>query len=241
MENSEVEINGRKFGIVRMLNKNKNASARLREGRIVISIPQRWPNSEKLRVETNLLQRAIRSIEIGKWQVEKSKKIIFFHGQMVTVMGKRFRINFVESERFGSCLDDEEITIKINSNHPQKDEIAAKRVKSIIVNQIMTNIKYKIESINNNFFQAEIPRISIRENVSRWGSCSKDGSIMLNFKLFFMPEEILDYVIVHELSHTRHRNHGKRFWSLVERIMPDYKERRKWLRENGPKPLQREN
>ena len=55
----------------------------------------------------------------------------------------------------------------------------------------------------------------------------------LNIRLLFMPEEILDYVIVHELAHSRYMSHGKRFWALVAKVLPDYDRRRKWLRDKG--------
>ncbi len=68
---------------------------------------------------------------------------------------------------------------------------------------------------------------------TRWGSCSTSGTISINWHLIFAPIDMLDYVIVHELCHTKHHNHSKFFWNEVAKIIPDYKERRKWLRDNG--------
>lgn len=76
-------------------------------------------------------------------------------------------------------------------------------------------------------------RIAIKDTKTRWGSCSGDGNLNFSYKLILMPMEILDYVVVHELCHRIHMNHSKEFWAEVERIIPDYKERRKWLKENG--------
>ena len=75
--------------------------------------------------------------------------------------------------------------------------------------------------------------ISVREQKTRWGSCSAKGNLNFNWKLVLMPEEILDYVVVHELAHRQEMNHSPAFWAVVGRIVPDYKERRKWLKENG--------
>lgn len=68
---------------------------------------------------------------------------------------------------------------------------------------------------------------------TRWGSCGKDDSINLNWRLIRAPMEIVDYVIVHELCHCKQHNHSKRFWAEVASAMPDYAARRAWLKQNG--------
>lgn len=70
---------------------------------------------------------------------------------------------------------------------------------------------------------------------TRWGSCSSNGTISLNWKLIMAPAGIIDYVIIHELCHVKHMNHAKAFWQLVAVYLPDCKERRKWLRQNSNK------
>lgn len=74
--------------------------------------------------------------------------------------------------------------------------------------------------------------VSLRGQKTRWGSCSSQGHISLNWKLMAAPSEILDYVVIHELAHLKHQNHSKAFWSLVEAYCAEYKGLRKWLREN---------
>ncbi len=76
--------------------------------------------------------------------------------------------------------------------------------------------------------------IKITSAKTRWGSCSSKGSLNFSWRLIGAPLEQVDYVVVHELVHTIHHNHSKRFWKSVEKVIPDYKERKKWLRKNGP-------
>ena len=73
-------------------------------------------------------------------------------------------------------------------------------------------------------------RITIREQKTRWGSCSSIGNLNFNWKLVLMPMDLLDYVVVHELAHRREMNHSKDFWRIVEEVLPDYRERRKELK-----------
>lgn len=76
-------------------------------------------------------------------------------------------------------------------------------------------------------------RITIRAQRSRWGSCSSKGNLNFNCLLMLVPAHVLDYVVVHELCHLRELNHSPRFWAEVERILPDYKVSRTWLKEHG--------
>lgn len=78
-----------------------------------------------------------------------------------------------------------------------------------------------------------VSRISIRDQRSRWGSCSTRGSIALNWRLLLMPPSVSDYVIWHELMHIRRADHSPAFWTLVEQVCPDYRTARTWLRAHG--------
>ena len=75
--------------------------------------------------------------------------------------------------------------------------------------------------------------ITIREQKTRWGSCSSEKNLNFNWKLILAPPEVLDYVVVHELCHLKEMNHSKAFWDEVGKVMPEYETYKLWLKENG--------
>ena len=82
-------------------------------------------------------------------------------------------------------------------------------------------------------------RITVRNQRTRWGSCSSKGNLNFNCLLMLAPPGILDYVVVHELCHRKVMNHSPKFWAEVAKVMPDYKERQKWLRTEGSNIMRR--
>lgn len=83
------------------------------------------------------------------------------------------------------------------------------------------------------FYNLPFSKISIRNQKTRWGSCSKKGNLSFNYKILFLPAEARDYVIVHEICHLQEFNHSKQFWALVAKAVPDYAAIRRDLRKKG--------
>ncbi len=88
-------------------------------------------------------------------------------------------------------------------------------------------VNKKLKSYKKDF---EFNRVSIKQQKTRWGSCSSGNNLNFNYKILFLPENIADYIIVHELCHLKELNHSKRFWALVGKYIPDYTELRRELR-----------
>ncbi len=85
-------------------------------------------------------------------------------------------------------------------------------------------------AVFNQQYNLTYRRISIRNQKTRWGSCSRAGNLNYNYKITLLPERLADYIIVHELCHLQEFNHSRRFWDLVAQTVPDYKQRRKEIR-----------
>lgn len=108
-------------------------------------------------------------------------------------------------------------------------------VKDIIIKWYKEQAK-KIFKIRLDYYSQkygfEYKKMSVKEQRTRWGSCSTRGNINLNWRLLFAPLDVIDHVIIHELCHLKHHNHSKAFWREIESIQPDYEGKKKWLKEN---------
>lgn len=82
----------------------------------------------------------------------------------------------------------------------------------------------------NQFYNFNYNKITIRNQKSRWGSCSSKGNLNFNYRIFLLPDELTNYIIIHELCHLKEMNHSKKFWNLVDEQIPNYKEKRRELK-----------
>ncbi|MCE5286799.1 MAG: M48 family metallopeptidase [Pelosinus sp.] len=126
------------------------------------------------------------------------------------------------------ALSDETIEVRIAANAPPLATVLFEWYVKNAGTTLAEKTKYWATQIG-----VQPQRLTIRDQKTRWGSCSTRGNINYNWRIIMAPEEIIDYLVVHELCHLEHPNHSLCFWQLVERFIPDCKARRHWLRENG--------
>jgi len=143
--------------------------------------------------------------------------------EQIPSTGKRLRVHFHEQSGFEFHLPE--------LFPPSEEQLKAGLFK-VVSPWLNEAVRAQIEAFVG--LEGLAPRlIRIKRMRSRWGSCGPQGDINLNWILAFMPPEILEYVVFHELCHLRHRNHSQAFWSLVATRIPDWRRRREWLKREG--------
>ena len=123
--------------------------------------------------------------------------------------------------------------IKENNKDFNNNEYETTGISNHIFDEKGVQMKIGLELINKHYFGHAVKSLRLKYNKSNWGSCSNSGNINLSTRLLMAPQWVLDYVIVHELAHMNEMNHSKKYWTIVEKVYPEYKKAEKWLKAYG--------
>ena len=213
--------------------RKKSIALSIRDGTIVILAPRHIPNQEiqeLITTNTDWIRAKLSQHAETKRRTERA----FVDGERFLYLGEEYPLKVFEGRRAIAELADGCFNI-----HARRTPIPERRARSIRA-AFLRWYKSEAETVITKrvaFYGSIIGRtpnrISFRDYKSMWGKCDAEGNITFNWKLVMAPEPILDYVVVHEMSHLQHLNHSKVFWQCVESVLSDYKARRKWLKENG--------
>lgn len=198
------------------------------DGRLVVRAPIRISDADI----KHLVKQKERWIREKQKQVKdkstQSKPKVYMDGEEFLYLGKSYQLKIVADLNRALVLSRK---FYLSRRVLPKAEIVftewyREQARAVISERV------KLYAARHGFKYRKIRITSAR---TRWGSCSSMGNLNFTWRLVMAPPEVIDYVVVHELAHLRVNNHSKEFWKQVERIMPDYKQRLKWLKENGRK------
>lgn len=199
-----------------------------------------------VRVPENLAKDKIKELVKSKvnWIINKQKLLEdipkakkFVDGEELIYMGKNHILKVIMTDKVSKVnvdLREDKFLIKVPVNLSEKNY--RDEAKKEVIAWYKLHAKIKIDERVAYYapkLDVEPNHIRIKEQKTRWGSCSSLGNLNFNWKIIIAPVPIIDYLVVHELAHLRHHNHSNKFWDLVETIIPDYRERKEWLRVNG--------
>lgn len=152
------------------------------------------------------------------------------HGEEVPIGGVPHRICHVPQKRGGAWLQDGELHV---TGSP---EFISRRVKDFLRAEARRRLGLLVHA-KTAHAGLQARRLTVKDTRSRWGSCANDGSLAFSWRLVMAPDFVQDYVAAHEVAHLRHMNHGKRFWTLVDRLTPHTEAAIPWLRQEGARLL----
>jgi hypothetical protein len=219
-------------------NREKSVSIYVHPAAKVTVLAPRNLDEEKIRI---ILQKKAR------WIIEKQELIRnygdsnlvkeFVSGESFPYLGKNYRLKIVRSSvgTEGKCkLVNGRLLVETNGKSESESERAV--VRKAIIEWYFEHAENKVKERLGRF-ALQIGKwpasVEIKNQVRRWGSCSRNGIIRFNWRIIMAPVSIVDYVIVHELCHLVYAQHSSQFWQKVQSIIPDFKRRRDWLKGNG--------
>ncbi|HET7143868.1 MAG TPA: SprT family zinc-dependent metalloprotease [Anaerolineales bacterium] len=198
-----------------------------RDGTLTVRAPMRAPH--------RLIQQFIHEKEDWiKRTREKLKSNVespshqYAGGEKFLFLGSSFDLKLVKPQRPSLQFEDE---FTLSQTVQNRGEAAFTRWYKERAHEVISE---RVEQFANiyGFMPKQVKISSAR---TRWGSCSPDGTLNFTWRLVMAPLEVIDYVVVHELTHLRVKDHSSKFWKAVESVYPQYKKQRKWLRMNGEK------
>ncbi|MCC0640152.1 MULTISPECIES: SprT family zinc-dependent metalloprotease [unclassified Clostridioides] len=211
-------------------------------GKVVVISP---PKVSKKIIEEIIIKK-------GDWILKKSgeykdreeayKQRTFMTGDKFLYLGEEYCL--VVNKTLDDCakkskckINLEEYKIIVKTNDLSKDFIK-KSLQCWYKNESQRIVSERIDFLKSNcdiMKQLTPVNVKVKEQKSRWGSCTSQKNIYINSKISMARLDVIDYIIVHEFSHLLHMNHSKKFYDLVKNIMPEYKDKENWLKKNGYK------
>lgn len=227
----EIEYEGHKVILEVIYSRRKTLAIAIKpDGRVIVRAP------------SGLREKSIEGIVMGKapWILRKKKEIEdrysnhrrgYIDGDLFLYRGKTYPLEIRVDEAVVRAHMQFQNKFVIETPIESKaiyKELLEKFYRKCTKELVQERVSYyqPILGVNPN-------RIVIKEQRTRWGSCSSLGNLNFNWKLSMAITEALEYVVVHEMSHLMHMNHSKAFWQLVEDTLPDYRVGRNWLKKNG--------
>jgi len=214
---------------IRSSRRRKTLSLHIKEdGKIVVYTPYRTPESE--------IERFIREKErwILKKLSEKRNAITptekeFFAGEEFLYLGEVYPLELDHYPSQGSSL-------RLSFGKFILSQGCVDDARGLFIEWYKREAKDKLpERVHyySNKYQLFPKGVRITSAQSRWGSCSRDDQLCFSWRIMMAPLDVIDYVLLHELAHIKEKNHSTRFWNYLGSLLPDYKGRRRWLRDNA--------
>lgn len=202
----------------------------------VVTTPKHLPITEVeqfLRQKQNWILKQMKRIEEQK-QLRPNR--LFKHGEEIEFLGKKYPLHIEKyaGQRIMCALRYDMLLIKIPDDTTDADEhpYAKRVIDAWMRHQAKYYISKRVHELNRTI-GFEYRRITIKDQKSKWGSCSRQKNLNFNFRLMMAPPEVVDYIIFHELMHLKELNHSKSFYTLLKKFCPNYREHEKWLKQHG--------
>lgn len=236
MKNKFIQTQNIKLPIRIYCEKRKTTRVSIGKKAVYIRVPLDLPEKEKKKQISSMIEWARARMEKYAGRLSVRPVRTYEDGDILQVGSDTYRLKIIYKDKKTSSarLMDNTITLSISANLSYQDKAVhiSTLLSRCIGRKRLPELGRKILTLNKKYFHMKVGRILFKYQKARWGSCSSKGNINISTRLLFAPDDVLEYVCIHELAHLIEPNHSKRFWNLVKKAVPDYKEKENWLKQN---------
>jgi predicted metal-dependent hydrolase len=198
---------------------------------VVVSVPIYYP---EMRIKSLLdLRRGwiVKKLKEIEKMGEIRQKREFRSGEVFSILGQTYTLQVIREpgERIWLVGNSLCLSLSPGINPTREASVVQKRLQAWFEERALDKFKERI-LIYKKALRVEAKNISVKNYKSRWGACKSNGELIFNWRLIMAPEEIIDYVVAHELCHLRVFSHSPKFWKLVSSVYPTHREATQWLR-----------
>lgn len=224
------------FPVIITIENRRNCRASIGKKSLTIKISQWLPKEKRTEQIEYFKNWAVKHLKPKAEAIISNLNKTYKNGEVLSVRNQTFLLHIkpVPRSNYKGKITQGNIFIETPENAfaEEKEKIVRELVVKTLANFFYMEIADRLIALNEKYFQKRITKFSLKYMTTRWGSCSYKGGISISSRLLLAPNDVMDYVLIHELAHLVHMNHSPAFWNEVARAMPDYKQQEKWLREN---------
>jgi predicted metal-dependent hydrolase len=199
------------------------------------------PNIPREKIEEVLFKKGawiVKQLSDFEEMQDSVKQKSFVSGEILPYLGRHYRLKIMKTDQPNPSLRFHNGRFYGEVHHSCNEEEYHTLLRPLYIEWVKRKAasftKDRLKPFTQKL-QKEPKKVVIKDQEQRWGSCTPEGRLLLNWRIFLAPASIVDYVIAHELAHLVHLNHSKEYWDIVRMLLPDYEDRKEWLRLNGAK------
>jgi len=216
---------------IRRTNRRKTATVKIEQGVVQVVVPKTLSQQaidDLIANKSNWIRQKL----ILQQSVPVSKPKQFVSGESFTYLGRNYRLKVLPGQVEPVKLKHGYLHVTVPPDQKSDHRLIRQRLRDWYLHRAIDKLEQKSIKYSEQM-GVQPTQIKVKEYKSRWGSCNSRGEISYNWKIIMTPHRIVDYVVIHELCHLIHHNHSPEYWHQVRSIVPDYQEKRDWLKTNA--------
>ncbi|MGH1470945.1 MAG: M48 family metallopeptidase [Cellvibrionaceae bacterium] len=218
--------------VIKRSNRRRTIEIIIRTGQVQLMLPQFVPTEEGLEFVRSKQSWILKTLQRHSEKIENVEEKRYEEGALFVFLGREYPLKIYFSKKPQVQLANNALMVGIRQSKENRADEIKKTLWKWYQQEAYSILSKKTFTLAEKINRSVV-EIKLRKTKTKWGHCTTEGTIQYNWQIIAAPEEVVDYLVAHEVSHLVHHNHGVRFWRHVERLYPEYKKHQLWLKQNG--------